>query len=80
MAAPSVTASCWTALAKIRSGHLGAKPGVQGRGLCRGLSPGRDPDLDILTPPEAAAASTARPAVVVLQVLPYLDSLVARSP
>jgi tetratricopeptide (TPR) repeat protein len=31
-------------------------------------------DLDILTPPEAAARLRARPAVAVLQVLPYLDS------
>jgi tetratricopeptide (TPR) repeat protein len=31
-------------------------------------------DLDILTPAEAAARLRARPAAVVLQVLPYLDS------
>ena len=61
------------ALAEIRSGHLGAKPGVTDMAYAQAFR-GAGIDLDILTPAEAAARLHARPAAVVLQVLPYLDS------
>ena len=61
------------ALAEIRSGHLGAKPGVTDMAYAEAFRRAGI-DLDILTPAEAAARLRARPAAVVLQVLPYLDS------
>jgi len=61
------------ALAEIRSGHLGLKPGVTDMAYAdafrrSGL------DLDLLTPAEAADRLRALPAGVLLQVLPSLDS------
>jgi tetratricopeptide (TPR) repeat protein len=61
------------ALAEIRSGHLGAKPGVTDVAYAEAFRRA-EIDLDVLTPPAAAARFRARPAAVVLQVLPYLDS------
>ena len=61
------------ALAEIRSGHLGAKPGVTDMAYADAFRRAGI-DLDLLTPAEAAARLRARPAAVVLQVLPYLDS------
>ncbi len=61
------------ALAEIRSGHLGVKPGVTDMAYAEAFRRAGI-DLDILTPAEAAARLRARPAAVVLQVLPYLDS------
>ena len=61
------------ALAEIRSGHLGAKPGVTDMAYAEAFRRAGI-DLDILTPAEAAARLRARPAAMVLQVLPYLDS------
>jgi hypothetical protein len=68
------------ALAEIRSGHLGLKPGVTDMAYAEAFRRAGI-DLDILTPAEAAARLRARPAAVVLQVLPYLDnwSLVRRN-
>ena len=68
------------ALAEIRSGHLGAKPGVTDMAYAEAFRRAGI-DLDTLTPAEAAARLRARPAAVVLQVLPYLDtwSLVRRN-
>ena len=67
------------ALAEIRSGHLGLKPGVTDMAYAEafrrvGL------DVDALTPAEAADRLRGLPAGVVLQVLPSLDtwSLVRR--
>ena len=60
------------ALAEIRSGHLGVKPGVTDMAYAEAFRRAGI-DLAILTPAEAAARLRARPAVV-LQVLPYLDS------
>jgi tetratricopeptide (TPR) repeat protein len=67
------------ALAEIRSGHLGAKPGVTDVAYAEAFRRAGI-DLDVLTPAEAAARLRVRPAAVVLQVLPYLDtwSLVRR--
>jgi Flp pilus assembly protein TadD len=61
------------ALAEIRSGHLGGKPGVTDMAYAETLRRAGI-DLDNLTPAEAADRLRARPAAVVLQVLPYLDS------
>ncbi len=61
------------ALAEIRSGHLGGKPGVTDVAYAAAFRRG-GLDLDALTPAEAAARLLARPHAVVLQVLPYLDS------
>ena len=61
------------ALAEIRSGHLGGKPGVTDMAYAEAFRRAGI-DLDILTPAEAAARLRARPAAVVLRVLPYLDS------
>jgi tetratricopeptide (TPR) repeat protein len=61
------------ALAEIRSGHLGAKPGVTDMAYAEAFRRGGI-DIENLTPLEAAAQLSARPAAVVLQVLPYLDS------
>jgi serine/threonine-protein kinase len=61
------------ALAEIRSGHLGAKPGVTDMAYAEAFRRAGF-DLDLLTTADAAAALRARPAAVVLQVLPYLDS------
>ncbi len=59
-------------LAEIRSGHLG-RPGVSDMAYAEAFRRAGI-DLDLLTPPEAAARLRDRPAAVVLQVLPYLDS------
>jgi tetratricopeptide (TPR) repeat protein len=61
------------ALAEIRSGHLGRKPGVTDMAYAEAFRRAGI-DLEILTPAEAAARLRARPAAVVLRVLPYLDS------
>jgi serine/threonine-protein kinase len=61
------------ALAEIRSGHLGGKPGVTDMAYAEAFRR-TGIDLDSLTPAEAAAGLSARPATVRLQVLPYLDS------
>ena len=61
------------ALAEIRSGHLGVKPGVTDTAYAEAFRRAGI-DLDTLTPAEAADRLRARPAAVVLQVLPYLDS------
>ena len=61
------------ALAEIRSGHLGAKPGVTDAAYA-GAFRRAGIDLDRLSPAEAATRLRAWPAGVVLQVLPYLDS------
>jgi serine/threonine-protein kinase len=61
------------ALAEIRSGHLGLKPGVTDTAYAEAFRRAGI-DLDILTPAEAAARLRSRPAAVVLQVLPYFDS------
>ncbi len=61
------------ALAEIRSGHLGAKPGVTDMAYAEAFRRAGI-DIDILTPAEAAERLRARPAAVVIQVLPYLDS------
>ncbi len=61
------------ALAEIRSGHLGAKPGVTDMAYSEAFRRAGI-DLDILTPAEAADRLRTRPAAVLLQVLPYLDS------
>jgi tetratricopeptide (TPR) repeat protein len=68
------------ALAEIHSRHLGVRPGVTDNAYADAFRQG-EIDLDILTPAEAAARLRARPAVVLLQVLPYLDtwSLVRRN-
>jgi tetratricopeptide (TPR) repeat protein len=60
-------------LAEIRSAHLGTKPGVTDIVYAEAFQRAGI-DLDVLTPVEAAARLRARPAAVVLQVLPYLDS------
>jgi eukaryotic-like serine/threonine-protein kinase len=60
------------ALAEIRSGHLG-RPGVTDTRYAEAFRRAGI-DLDLLTPAEAATRLRARPAAVVLQVLPYLDS------
>jgi serine/threonine-protein kinase len=61
------------ALAEIRSGHLGLKPGVTDMAYAEAFRR-YGIDLDILTPAEAAARLHARPAALVLPVLTYLDS------
>jgi eukaryotic-like serine/threonine-protein kinase len=61
------------ALAEIRSGHLGVKPGVTDAAYDEAFRRAGI-DLDILSPSEAAARLRTRPAAVALQVLPYLDS------
>jgi serine/threonine-protein kinase len=61
------------ALAEIRSGHLGLKPGVTDAAYAEAFRRAGI-DIDTLTPAEAAARLHARPAEVVLQVLSYLDS------
>jgi tetratricopeptide (TPR) repeat protein len=61
------------ALAEIRNRHLGAKPGVTDAAYAEAFR-GAGIDVDRLTAEEAAARLRARPEVVVLQVLPYLDS------
>jgi serine/threonine-protein kinase len=61
------------ALAEIRSGHLGIKPGVTDMAYAEAFRRAGI-DLDLLTPAEAAAELRARPAAEVLRVLPYLDS------
>ena len=61
------------ALAEIRSGHLPPRPGVTDAAYA-GAFRRAGIELDIQTPEEAAARLGARPAAVVLQVLPYLDS------
>ncbi len=53
------------ALAEIRSGHLGAKPGVTDMAYAEAFRRAGI-DLDILTPAEAAARLRARPAALVL--------------
>ena len=60
------------ALAEIRSGHLG-RPGLTDTAYAEAFRRAGI-DLDLLTSAEAAARLRARPAVVVLRVLPYLDS------
>ena len=69
----AATASCWTRWPEIRSGHLGVKPGVTDMAYAEAFRRAGI-DLDVLTPAEAADRLRARPAAVVLQVLPYLDS------
>ncbi len=59
-------------MAEIRSGHLG-KPGVTDTAYAEAFRRA-GLDLDALTPAEAADRLRARPAAVVLQVLPDLDS------
>jgi serine/threonine-protein kinase len=61
------------ALAEIRSGHLGARPGVTDAAYAEAFRRAGI-DLDILTSDEAAAQLRARPAAVALELLPYLDS------
>jgi len=61
------------ALAEIRSGHLGGKPGVTDMAYAEAFRRA-GLDVDTLAPAEAADRLRARPAAVVLQVLPYLDS------
>ncbi len=61
------------ALAEIRSGHLGLKPGVTDMAYAEAFRRAGI-DLDILTPADAATRLRARPAAVVQRVLPYLDS------
>jgi tetratricopeptide (TPR) repeat protein len=61
------------ALAEIRSGHLGVKSGVTDTAYAEAFRRAGI-DLDALNPAEAAERLRARPAAVVLQVLPYLDS------
>jgi serine/threonine-protein kinase len=61
------------ALAEIRSDHLGRKPGVTDMAYAEAFRRAGI-DLDTLTPAEAAAQLRARPASVVVRVLPYLDS------
>jgi tetratricopeptide (TPR) repeat protein len=61
------------ALAEIRSGHLGQRPGVTDVAYAEAFRRAGI-DLDILAPADAAARLRARPDVVVLEVLPYLDS------
>ena len=61
------------AMAEIRSGHLGVKPGVTDVAYAEAFRRAGI-DLDNLTPAEAANRLRARPAAMVLQVLPYLDS------
>jgi eukaryotic-like serine/threonine-protein kinase len=61
------------ALAEIRSGHPGARPGVADMAYAEAFRRAGI-DLDSLAPAEAAGRLRARPAAVVLQVLPYLDS------
>ena len=73
IAAPPRDRELLDALAEIRSGHLGVKPGVTDMAYAEAFRRAGI-DLDILTPAEAAARLRARPAAVVLQVLPYLDS------
>jgi serine/threonine-protein kinase len=67
-------------LAEIRSGHLGVKPGVTDVAYAEAFRRAGI-DIDGLPPAEGAARLRARPAAVVLQVLPYLDtwSLVRRN-
>ncbi len=68
------------ALAEIRSDHLGRKPGVTDMAYAQAFRRAGI-DIDSLTPAEAAIRLRARPAAVVLQALPYLDtwSLVRRN-
>jgi serine/threonine-protein kinase len=68
------------ALAEIRSRHFDVKPGVPDMAYADAFRRAGI-DVDILTPADAAARLRARPAPVVLQVLPYLDtwSLVRRN-
>jgi tetratricopeptide (TPR) repeat protein len=61
------------ALAEIRSAHLGLNPGVTDTAYARAFRRAGI-DLDDLTPADAADRLRARPAAVVLQVLPHLDS------
>jgi serine/threonine-protein kinase len=61
------------ALAEIRSGHLGRNPGVTDAAYDEAFRRAGI-DLDTLTPTEAAARLRARPAAVVIPLLPYLDS------
>jgi serine/threonine-protein kinase len=61
------------ALAEIRSRHLGAKPGVTDMAYAEAFRQAGI-DLDNLNPAEAGDRLRGRPAAVVLQVLPYLDS------
>jgi eukaryotic-like serine/threonine-protein kinase len=61
------------ALAEIRSAHLPPRPGVTDMAYANAFRRAGI-DLDTLTPAEAAAQLRARPAAIVLQVLPYLDS------
>ncbi len=60
-------------LAEIRSSHLGAKPGVTDVAYAESFRRAGI-NIDSLTPEESAAGLRARPAGVVQQVLPYLDS------
>jgi serine/threonine-protein kinase len=73
LAAASRDRDLLDALAEIRSDHLGRKPGVTDIAYAE-VFRRAGIDLDILTPAEAAARLLARPAAVVLHVLPYLDS------
>jgi serine/threonine-protein kinase len=68
------------ALAQIRSGHLGARPGVTDVAYAEAFRRAGI-DLDALTQAQATDRLRARPAAVVLEVLPYLDtwSLVRRN-
>ena len=68
------------ALAEIRSGHLGARPSVTDVAYTEAFRRAGI-DVDLLAPAEAVDRLRARPAAVVLQVLPYLDgwSLVRRN-
>lgn len=61
------------ALAEIRSGHLGVKPGVTDMAYAEAFRRA-GLELDALTPAEAADRLRVRPAAVVLEMLPYLDS------
>ncbi|MBI3863029.1 MAG: protein kinase [Planctomycetia bacterium] len=61
------------ALAEIRSGHLGVKPGVTDMAYAEAFRRA-GLDLDFQTPAEAAERLRALPAAVLLQVLPSLDS------
>jgi serine/threonine-protein kinase len=60
-------------MAEIRSRHLGVKAGVTDTAYAEAFRRA-GLDLDALTPAEAADRIRARPAALVLQVLPYLDS------
>jgi eukaryotic-like serine/threonine-protein kinase len=61
------------AMAEIRSRHLGGMPSITDAAYAEAFRRA-ELDLDALSPAEAADQLRTRPAAVVLQVLPYLDS------